>query len=75
MLPDLQETEGLVTFTEEILNGKSQFLCSAKYKSCSYFRPFVNHQHIKRNINVNKYFMKKRLKATLCGLLNYTFMG
>ena len=30
MLPNLQETVNLVTFTEEILNGKSHFLCSAK---------------------------------------------
>ena len=29
MWPNPQETEDLVTFTEEILNGKLQFLCSA----------------------------------------------
>ena len=28
MLPNLQETVDLVTFTEEILNGKVHFLCS-----------------------------------------------
>ena len=28
MRPNLQETADLVTFTEEILNGKLQFLCS-----------------------------------------------
>ena len=28
MWPDPQETEDLVTFTKEILNGKLQFLCS-----------------------------------------------
>ena len=27
MWPNPQETEDLVTFTEEILNGKLQFLC------------------------------------------------
>ena len=28
MRPNLQDTENLVTFTEEILNGKLCFLCS-----------------------------------------------
>ena len=28
MLPDPQETADLVTFTEEILNGKLHFLCN-----------------------------------------------
>ena len=28
MLPNSQETADLVTFTEEILNGKLHFLCS-----------------------------------------------
>ena len=31
MLPNLQETADLVTFTEEILNGKLHFLCSDIY--------------------------------------------
>ena len=30
MWPNLQETADLVTFTEEILNGKFHFLCSEK---------------------------------------------
>ena len=30
MWPNLQETEDLVTFTEEILNGKLHFLCSVR---------------------------------------------
>ena len=30
MWPNPQETAELVTFTEEILNGKVYFLCSAK---------------------------------------------
>ena len=30
MWPNLQETADLVTFTEEILTGKSHFLCSVK---------------------------------------------
>ena len=30
MLPDTQETADLVAFTEEILNGKLNFLCSAR---------------------------------------------
>ena len=32
MWPNLQETTDLVTFTEEILNGKFNFLCSLSYK-------------------------------------------
>ena len=28
MRPNLQETAALITFTEEILNGKLHFLCS-----------------------------------------------
>ena len=31
MSPNPQETEDLVTFTEEILNGKLYFLCSVTY--------------------------------------------
>ena len=31
MLPNPQETADLVTFTEEILNGKPHFLCSVFY--------------------------------------------
>ena len=30
MWPDPQETADFATFTEEILNGKLYFLCSAK---------------------------------------------
>ena len=33
MLPDPQETANLVTFTEEILNGKLHFLCSVTTSS------------------------------------------
>ena len=33
MWPNPQETVDLVTFTEEILNGKLHFLCSANLKS------------------------------------------
>ena len=31
MWPNPQETPDLVTFTEEILNGKLYFLCSVQY--------------------------------------------
>ena len=31
MLSNLQEAADLVTFTEEILNGKLHFLCSVSY--------------------------------------------
>ena len=31
MRPNSQETAGLVTFTEEIRNGKLDFLCSVDY--------------------------------------------
>ena len=39
-IPNLQETAALVTFTEEILNGKLHFLCSCSFffsLSCSVF--------------------------------------
>ena len=32
MLPNLQFPADLVTFTEEIFNGKFPFLCSGKYR-------------------------------------------
>ena len=32
MRPNPQESADLVTFTEEILNGKLHFLCSVKYQ-------------------------------------------
>ena len=35
MWPNPQEAADLVTFTEEILNGKLHFLCSV-----GYFKPF-----------------------------------
>ena len=36
MSPNSQETEDLVTFTEEFLNGKLHFVCSAQgISSCS----------------------------------------
>ena len=35
MWPSAQETADLVTFTEEILNGKLHFLCSARDLSAS----------------------------------------
>ena len=50
MLPNLQETAGLVTFTEEILNGKLYFLCSGQERN--YFQeegPYCP----KREPNVN----------------------
>ena len=34
MLPNLQGTEDLVTFTEEILNGKILFFCSVTIIYC-----------------------------------------
>ena len=37
MWPNTQETEDLVTFTEEILNRKPHFLCSALAKSNELF--------------------------------------
>ena len=36
MLPNLQEAADLVTFSEEILNGKLHFLCSMTYQ------PYMN---------------------------------
>ena len=51
MWPNLQETADLVTFTEEILNGKLRFLCSGK---CFSFEELlqkdgsvsIDHKHI-----------------------------
>ena len=52
MLPNPQETEDLVTFTEEILNEKLHYLCSVILHE--------NHRIIKDNKkisrNLNKYF-------------------
>ena len=36
MRPNLQETADLVTFTEEIFNGKLHFLCSEFCFYCEY---------------------------------------
>ena len=33
MWPNPEETANLVTFTEEILNGKLHFLCNEKFKA------------------------------------------
>ena len=33
MRPDPQETADLVTFTEEILNGKLHFFCSRRFNT------------------------------------------
>ena len=45
MWPNPQETADLVTFTEDILNGKSSFLCSVtsaqKVRRHRIFRPWV----------------------------------
>ena len=48
MWPNLQETTNLVTFTEEIVNGKLHFLCSVTIylsriiiKACAYNSKFV----------------------------------
>ena len=38
MSPNLQETSDLVTFTEEIFNGKSQFFCSVGRGPSQYVR-------------------------------------
>ena len=42
----MQETAGLVTFTEEILNGKLQFLCSVRYFERSKFSRSLVHKKI-----------------------------
>ena len=36
MWPNPQETTDLVTFTEEILNGKLHFLCSVNYMKLAF---------------------------------------
>ena len=45
MRPDQQETADLITFTEEILNGKHHFLCSDSYKKNFIILP-RNHQDL-----------------------------
>ena len=53
MWPNQQETEDLVTFTEEILNGKLHFLCSVifdedrKYKTIEVHRLAISTYHHK----------------------------
>ena len=42
MWPNPQETADLVTFTEEILNGKLHFLCSASSILALLFFPYIN---------------------------------
>ena len=61
MWPDLQETVKLVTFTEEILNEKLHFLCSAKdveSYSAQWFikilRTFFNEEQINIHANATK---------------------
>ena len=41
MWPNPQETGDLVTFTEEILNGKLHFLCSVTAKDLSTRRKYI----------------------------------
>ena len=61
MSPNLQETVKLVTFTEEILNEKLHFLCSAKdiesYSAQRYIkklRTFFNEEQINIHANATK---------------------
>ena len=42
MWPNAQETADLVTFTEEILNGKLHFLCSVDSYYELAFKPFLS---------------------------------
>ena len=43
MWPNPQETADLITFTEEILNGKLHFLCSVHYeKILDFLKPSPN---------------------------------
>ena len=53
MWPDPQKTADLVTFTEEILNGKLHFLCSASYAPKIIFselRVFLHGNKYRKNL-------------------------
>ena len=41
MRPNPKESAGLVTFTEEILSGKLNFLCSETHIDCAYKKSFT----------------------------------
>ena len=57
-----QETEDLVTFTEDILHGKLDFLCN-EYKTIENKLITINHQ-IQRGLN------KKEIYLNLCKIFS-----
>ena len=69
MWPNPQKTEDLVLFTEEILNGKLQFLCNTKIRlhvKMAYFNdPFLmtkkkqQKNNKKKKMYANTLFIKK----------------
>ena len=52
MRPNPQETVDLVTFPEEILNGKVQFLCSVSQPTETRFAAKASKNHKTKNIAV-----------------------
>ena len=62
MLPNPLETEDLVTFTEEILNGKLHFLCSVIAKHEAYGFDSLTLEFIKKYLTNRK----QRCKAGNC---------
>ena len=66
MWPNSQETEGLITFTEEIFNGKLHFF----YSEVKKFQKLTLGQYLKQKANISiyarwcyKYESQKLLKA------------
>ena len=58
-----QKTADLVTFTEEILNGKLHFLCSVYYQKSTIYYPELNINSI-TEFNVHNAF--KKLIFSIC---------
>ena len=64
MWPNPQEPAGLVTFTEEILNGKLQFLYSVSYDKAKNMRLAVQRRAI---------YVTQKLQTEFCQvILEYT---
>ena len=56
----------LVTFTEEILNGKLHFLCSEKTLKYGKYKTFMESHYLLSDIKVRVFFEKYMEKKHLC---------
>ena len=68
MWPTSQETADLVTFTEEILNGKLHFLCSLD--SCPYLIHYVKYTRIR--LLSGRHISVFRLNLAICELPDHS---